>query len=170
MWRVDEKGYSSSRSLEGDQGKKGELAISAFQCFYNLLSSWIILFPQTHFRKRFWCGRMYQCLASQGYMAKVMLPHHHLRDMTENLVKNGLTCHYSKSYIWEWILVLGSGWFLCCRWFFFFCVCVHNIYICSLCAYYYFFICTVDIKTVQIYKCRHSLHSSFLYMIFIYTA
>lgn len=136
MWRMDEKGYSSSRSLEGDQAKKGKLAISAFQCIYNLLSSWIILFPQTHFRKCFWCGRMYQHLASQGYMAKVMLPHHHLRDMTENLVKNGLTCHYSKSYIWEWILVLGSDSSAAGGFFSFTCVCI--IYICSLYVYYYF--------------------------------
>lgn len=159
MWRADEKGSSSSHSLEGDQGKKGKLDISAFECIYNLLSSWIILFPQTHFRKRFWCGRMYQCLASQGYMAKVTLPHHHLRNMTEKLVKNGLTCHYSKSYIWEWILVLGSD-STAAGVFFFFCVCVYNIYIyiCSLYTYYYFFICTVDIKYVQIYRCRHSLH------------
>lgn len=42
-------------------------------------------------------------------MAKVTLPHHHLRDMTENLVKNELTCHYSKSsFIWEGNLMLGS--------------------------------------------------------------
>ena len=32
MWRADEKGYSSSRSLEGDQGREGKLDISAFQC------------------------------------------------------------------------------------------------------------------------------------------
>lgn len=104
----DEKGSSSSCSLEGDQGKEGKLGISAFQCICNVLSSGIILFPQTHSRKCFWRGRMCQCLASQGYMAKVTLPRHHLRDMTENPVKNRLTCHYSKSsFIWEWILVLG---------------------------------------------------------------
>lgn len=109
MWRADETGCSSSRGLEGNQGKEGELDISAFLCICNWLSSWIILFPQTHSRKCSWHGRMCQCLASQGYMAKVMLPHHHLRDMTENLVKNELTCHYSKSsFIWEGNLLLGS--------------------------------------------------------------
>lgn len=132
MWRTDEKGSSASCSLEGDQGKEGKLGVSAFQCIYNLLSSCIILFPQPHSRKCFWGGRMCQCLASQGYTAKVTLPHHHLRNMTENLVKNGLTCHYSKSsFIWEWILVLGSD-STAAVFFFLLCVCVHKIYICSL--------------------------------------
>lgn len=103
------KDISSSLSLEGDQGKEGKLDIPALQCICNLLSSWVILLAQARWRKCFWHGRVCQCPASQGYMAKVTLSHHLLRDMTENLVKNRLTCHYSKSlFIWEQILVLDS--------------------------------------------------------------
>lgn len=81
-------------------------------------------------------------------MAKVTLSHH-LRDMTENLVKNGLTCHYSKSlFIWEQILVLDSD--STAAGFCFF-MCVYKICICSLHTQYYLFIYTVDREYVQIF-------------------
>lgn len=39
QWKIDEKGYSSSQSLEVHQVKEGRLDTSAFQCIYNVLSS-----------------------------------------------------------------------------------------------------------------------------------
>lgn len=154
VWRMDEKGCSTSHSLEGDQVKEGELGVSAFQCIYNLLSSWIFSFPQNHSAKHFWCGRMCWWQASQDYTAKVALPHRHLKDMTETLVKNGLTFHYSKSlFIWEWNLVLGSS--ATAAAFSLFCVCGHKLYICCLYIHYYLFVYTADTKYMQICKCRY---------------
>lgn len=98
---------------------------------------------------------MCQCLASQGSLAKVTLSQHLLGDMTENLVKNGLTCHYSKSLlIWEQILVLDSD---CTAAGFCSLVCVYKIWICSLYTQYFLFIYTVDRKYVPIYNLNISL-------------